>query len=75
MLSAKAPVQEEPWRKRDILDHTLIKRAAHEIRYLQQERMANRTFILGNLADKAGKLKPENSMHIIHNALSKQITD
>ena len=32
-ISAK-PTADEPWRKRDILDHTLIKRSVHELRYL-----------------------------------------
>ena len=69
------PVSDEPWKKRDILDHTLIKRSAHELRYLQQDRGANRTFILGNLSDKAGKVKPENSLRIVHRALQKQLQD
>lgn len=67
------PVKDEPWRKRDILDHTLIKRAANELKYLQQERGANRLWVLGNLADRTGRVKPENSMRIVHNALSKHI--
>lgn len=28
------PTANEPWRKREILDHTLIKRGVHELRYL-----------------------------------------
>jgi hypothetical protein len=31
--------------------------------------MVNRTFVIGNLSDKSGRIKPENSMRIIHNAL------
>lgn len=69
------PVADEPWRKRDILDHTLIKRGVHELRYLQQERGANRTFVLANLADKGGKVKPENSLRIVHNAITKTLTE
>ena len=33
------------------------------------ERMANRVFILGNLGEKAGKIKGENSMKIIQHKL------
>lgn len=71
----KAKRKDEPWKGRDILDHTFIKRAANELRYLTQERAVNRTWVLGNLADRAGKVKPENSMKIIHNALQKQLAD
>jgi 3-phosphoglycerate kinase len=59
---------EEPWRMRDILDHTLIKKATTEIRYCI-EHLANRTFILGNLGDKSGKIKLENSLKIVYNVL------
>lgn len=30
-------------------------------------------FVLGNLADKAGRVKPENSMRVVHHALAKQL--
>lgn len=66
---------DEPWKRREILNHALVKRAAHELRYLQQERMANRIWVVGNLAEKSGRIKPENSMRIIHNALQKTISD
>ena len=66
-------MKDEPWRRREIMDHTLVKRAANELKYLQQERGANRLWVVGNIADKAGRVKPENSMRIVHNALSKQI--
>lgn len=72
---AAIPVKEEPWKKRVITDSTLVKRAADELRYLQQERGANRMFVLGNLAEKAGRVKPENSMRVLHQALSKQLPD
>jgi len=65
----KSKRRDEPWRGREILDHTFIKRAANELRYLTQERAVNRTWVLGNLADRAGKVKPENSLRIVHNAL------
>lgn len=35
----------------------------------------NRTWVVGNLADRAGKAKPENSMRIIQNSLQKQLAD
>jgi len=62
-------LQEEAWKKRDILDHSLIKKGMNEVRYVI-EHLANRTFIMGNLADKHGKVKPENSMKIIHHVIS-----
>ncbi len=31
--------------------------------------------MLGNLADRAGKVKPENSMRIVHNTLQKLLPD
>ena len=71
----KSKRKDEPWRNREILDHTLIKRAANELRYLTQERAVNRTWVVGNLADRAGKSKPENSMRIIQNSLQKQLAD
>jgi hypothetical protein len=71
----KSKRKDEPWRNREILDHTLIKRAANELRYLTQERAVNRTWVIGNLADRAGKSKPENSMRIIQNSLQKQLAD
>jgi hypothetical protein len=30
---------------------------------------------MGNLADRAGRVKPENSLRIVHHALSKQLPD
>ena len=33
------------------------------------EHFVNRTFIMGNLGDKHGKIKPEDSMKIIYNIL------
>ena len=61
--------KEDAWKKRDILDHTLIKKALNEIRYIV-EHIGNRTFIMGNLAEKCGKIKHENSMKIIYNVIS-----
>jgi len=52
---------EEPWKKRDILDHMLLKKAAFEIRHCI-DRLANRTFVIGNLGERHGKIKLENSM-------------
>ena len=39
------------------------------------ERMVNRVFIIGNLGEKHGKIKGENSMKIIQNELAKVIHD
>jgi hypothetical protein len=39
-----------------------------DIRY-SIEHLANRTFIIGNLGEKCGKIKPENSLKIIYNVL------
>ena len=39
------------------------------------ERMANRVFIIGNLGEKSGYMKGQNSMRIILNELQKHIHD
>lgn len=39
------------------------------------ENLANRTFIIGNLGEKCGKIKPENSMRIIYNELQQQMME
>jgi len=48
----------------EILDATQIREAASALRYCI-EKLANRTFIIGNLGEKCGKIKPENSMKIV----------
>jgi hypothetical protein len=37
--------------------------------------MANRIFVLGNLQERTGRVKPENSMKIVQNALQKSLHD
>ena len=39
------------------------------------ERMANRVFVIGNLGEKTGRIKGENSMRIIQNQLQQHIHD
>lgn len=71
------PIQNEEdlyWKQRQILDHSWVKKTVLEIRMLM-ERQVNRVFIIGNLADKAGKKKGENSLKIIQHELSQHIHD
>lgn len=56
--------EEEYWKQRQILDHSWVKKTVAEIR-MCMERMVNRIFIVGNLGEKSGKIKGENSMKII----------
>lgn len=56
------------------MDHNLIKKAMADIKY-SIEHLANRTFIIGNLGEKCGKIKTENSMKIIYNVLSQQMME
>jgi 3-phosphoglycerate kinase len=37
--------------------------------------MVNRAFVLGNLSDRAGRVKPENSMRVVHNTLQKLLPE
>jgi 3-phosphoglycerate kinase len=37
------------------------------------ENLATRTFIVGNLSDKSGKVKPQNTMKFVWNALSSKV--
>jgi len=39
-----------------------------DIRYAL-EHLANRTFVISNIGEKCGKIKPENSMKIIYNVI------
>jgi hypothetical protein len=59
-------VLEEPWKKRGILDRTLLNKGFEELRYII-EHFGNRTFIMGNLGERHGRILPENSMKIIYN--------
>jgi hypothetical protein len=46
----------------------MIKKAVVDIRYCL-EHFVNRAFIVGNLGERHGKVKPENSMKIVYNVL------
>lgn len=37
--------------------------------------MANRLFVLSNLADKSGRVRPENSLRILHTSLVKHLPE
>ena len=50
------------------MDHSWVKKTVLELR-MCMERMVNRVFIIGNLGQKAGHIKGENSMKIIQNVL------
>jgi len=39
------------------------------------EHLANRTFIMGNLGEKHGRIKPENSMKIVYNVIQQQLME
>jgi hypothetical protein len=60
--------QEDWWKVRQIIDHTWVKSVVAELRNCM-ERMCNRVFVIGNLGDKHGKIKGENSMKIIQSEL------
>lgn len=48
--------------------------AIKDVRY-SIEHLANRTFIIGNLGEKHGKIKTENSMKIIHKEMQNQLLE
>ena len=54
------------------MDHSLIKKGIQEVRYII-EHIGNRTFIIGNLGEKCGKIKYENSMQIIYQYMHSQL--
>lgn len=66
--------EEDYWRQRQILDHSWVKKTVQELR-MCMERMVNRVFIIGNLGEKHGKIKGENSMKIIQHELAQHIHD
>lgn len=66
--------EENYWKARQILDHSWIKKTVAELR-LCMERMVNRVFVIGNLGEKSGRIRGENSMKIIQNALLQHIDD
>lgn len=51
-----------------------MKKAINGIRYAV-EHLANRTFVIGNLGERHGKIKPENSMRIVFNILQQQLIE
>lgn len=57
---------------RQIIDSTKIKKSLPMIKYLM-ENLAIRTFVIGNLGEKSGKVKPENTMKFVWNAISNKI--
>ena len=66
--------EEQHWKQRQILDHSWVKKTVQELRMLM-ERQVNRVFIVGNLAEKTGRVKGENSLRIIQHELSQHIHD
>lgn len=68
------PEEEQYWKQRQILDHSWVKKTVQELRMLM-ERQVNRVFIVGNLAEKTGRIKGENSLRIIQQELSQHIHD
>ena len=66
--------EEDYWRQRQILDHSWVKKTVLELR-MCMERMANRVFIIGNLGEKSGRVRGENSMRIIQHELQQHIHD
>ena len=52
----------------------MIKKASSALRYCV-DHLANRTYVLGNLGEKCGKIKPENSMRIVYNVLQQQLLE
>ena len=64
--------QENWWKGRVILDNSWVKRVVAELRYCM-DKMANRIFVIGNLGERHGKIKGENSMKIIQTELQKHI--
>ena len=74
LLEQAKRLRAEPWKSRQILDHTLIKRASQSIKYVQ-EHLAKRIIILSSLGEKAGRNKPENSMQLLVNPLQHLLPD
>jgi 3-phosphoglycerate kinase len=57
---------------RQIIDSSKIKKSLPIIKYLI-ENLASRTFIIGNLSDKSGKVKPKNTMRFVWNSIASKI--
>jgi len=56
------------------VDHRLIKRTGATLKYCQ-EHLAKRMFVMGNLGEKSGRSKMENSMQSLANALKYENND
>lgn len=54
---------------RQIIDSTKIKKALPMVKYMI-ENLAIRTFIVGNLGERCGKVKPQNTMKFVWNAIA-----
>ena len=54
------------------MDHRLIKRTSHILKYLQ-EHLAKRVIVLGSIGDKTGRAALENSMRVLINPLQHQV--
>lgn len=74
--TSASPLGEEEhyWKARQVLDHSWIKKTVAELR-LCMERMVNRVFVIGNLGERSGRIRGENSMKIIQHALQGHIDD
>jgi len=73
---SSSPLGEEEnyWKARQMLDHSWIKKTVKELKFCM-ERMVNRVFLIGNLGDRSGRARGENSMRIIQHALQQHIDD
>jgi 3-phosphoglycerate kinase len=59
-------------KSRQVQDATLIKKSLSTIKYCT-DRLANRIFLIGNLGEKTGRYKPENSLRVVYNILTKKL--
>jgi 3-phosphoglycerate kinase len=66
--------EENFWKARQMLDHSWIKKTVKELKFCM-ERMVNRVFLIGNLGERSGRPRGENSMRIIQHALQQHIDD
>ena len=67
---SSSPLGEEEnfWKLRTVLDHSWVKKTVAELRYCM-EHNANRVLVIGNLGEKSGRIRGENSMRIIQNII------
>ena len=66
--------EEHYWKTRNILDHSWVEKTAQELR-MCMERMVNRVFVIGNMGERSGRMRGENSMKIIQQVLQQKIDD